>query len=305
MLRRACFIFVLVILSSECEARGPQWDIYDLLDALGLKSFSGLLESTGYMYKLSDNASGPFTVFAPSEEAFSNLPPSVVKKLQHDGNWDLLHDLTSFHITRGNFSYFNWTNNMIIPTSLEGSSLRLNIYNNKSGEPSVMSACGATLIKGDQVATNGIVQIIDRVLYRYPGDSLPNYIQQNSKLRTLAMLMQIDGYQDKLNGQNITFFAPSDSAFNETGRNLTDIFSNTTLIEEIFRNHTVSNTFYTNGLQILDGGFVINNSGAKISIKVDEDIYLNGVKISEEDIPLSNGVLHIVNRMLFPLHNQE
>ncbi|XP_056001344.1 periostin-like isoform X2 [Ostrea edulis] len=273
MLRRACFIFVLVILSSECEARGPQWDIYDLLDALGLKSFSGLLESTGYMYKLSDNASGPFTVFAPSEEAFSNLPPSVVKKLQHDGNWDLLHDLTSFHITRGNFSYFNWTNNMIIPTSLEGSSLRLNIYNNKSGEPSVMSACGATLIKGDQVATNGIVQIIDRVLYRYPGDSLPNYIQQNSKLRTLAMLMQIDGYQDKLN--------------------------------EIFRNHTVSNTFYTNGLQILDGGFVINNSGAKISIKVDEDIYLNGVKISEEDIPLSNGVLHIVNRMLFPLHNQE
>lgn len=34
-------------------------------------------------------------------------------------------------------------------------------------------------------------------------------------------------------GQNITFFAPSDSAFNETGRNLTDIFSNTTLIEGI------------------------------------------------------------------------
>jgi uncharacterized surface protein with fasciclin (FAS1) repeats len=77
---------------------------------------------------------GPFTVYAPSEEAFTNLPPAVAKKLQNDGNWDILHDITSFHITRGNLSYMNWTNNMLISTFLEGSPLRLNIYSNKSGE---------------------------------------------------------------------------------------------------------------------------------------------------------------------------
>jgi hypothetical protein len=65
-----------------------------------------------------------------------------------------------------------------------------------------MSACGATLIKGDQVATNGIVQVIDRVLYRFPGESLSNYIQRNSKLRMLAMMMQIAGSQDKLNSKS-------------------------------------------------------------------------------------------------------
>lgn len=42
---------------------GPKWDIYDLLDVLGLKSFSGLLETTGFMYTLSENASGLLTLF--------------------------------------------------------------------------------------------------------------------------------------------------------------------------------------------------------------------------------------------------
>lgn len=47
---------------SQCIAThpksGPKWSIYDLLDELGLKSFSGLLETTGFMYTLSENASG-------------------------------------------------------------------------------------------------------------------------------------------------------------------------------------------------------------------------------------------------------
>lgn len=59
-----------------------------------------------------------------------------------------------------------------------------------------MSVSGATLIKADQQATNGVVQVIDRVLYSIPDDTISNYIQENSRLRKLAMLMQIAGYQD-------------------------------------------------------------------------------------------------------------
>lgn len=57
-----------------------------------------------------------------------------MKKLQNDDNWRLLHDLTSYHITKGNLSFLKWSNNMMIPTLLDGTSIRLNIYNNKSGE---------------------------------------------------------------------------------------------------------------------------------------------------------------------------
>lgn len=64
-----------------------------------------------------------------------------------------------------------------------------------------MSVSGATLIKADQQATNGVVQVIDRVLYSIPDDTISNYIQENSRLRKLAMLMQIAGYQDILDSK--------------------------------------------------------------------------------------------------------
>lgn len=88
-----------------------------------------------YSYNPSSfNQTGPFTVYAPTDEAFNNLPPSVMKKLQNDDNWRLLHDLTSYHLTKGNLSFLKWSNNMITPTLLDGTSIRLNIYNNNSGE---------------------------------------------------------------------------------------------------------------------------------------------------------------------------
>lgn len=64
-----------------------------------------------------------------------------------------------------------------------------------------MSASGATLIKADQQATNGVVQVIDRVLYSIPDDTISNYIQENSRLRKLAMLMQIADYQDSIDSK--------------------------------------------------------------------------------------------------------
>ena len=73
-------------------------------------------------------------MYAPSEDAFTNLPPSIVKKLQNDDNWSFVHDVTAYHITRGNLSFLNWTTNMIVPTLLDGKSIRLNIYKNKTGE---------------------------------------------------------------------------------------------------------------------------------------------------------------------------
>lgn len=54
--------------------------IYDLLDELGLKSFSGLLETTGFMYTLSANASGLWALV----DIYT-----VVQELEHDGQCSL------------------------------------------------------------------------------------------------------------------------------------------------------------------------------------------------------------------------
>ena len=55
------FFVATSLFPQSCEADSnstPEWDIYDLLDSLGLKTFSGLLESTDFMYMLSDDTQG-------------------------------------------------------------------------------------------------------------------------------------------------------------------------------------------------------------------------------------------------------
>ena len=69
-----------------------------------------------------------------------------------------------------------------------------------------MSASGATLIKADQEATNGVIQVINKVLYNIPDETASNYIQVNSRLRRLAMLMQVGGYPESLDSNVLFFF---------------------------------------------------------------------------------------------------
>ena len=69
-----------------------------------------------------------------------------------------------------------------------------------------MSASGATLIKADQEATNGVIQVINKVLYNIPDETASNYIQENSRLRRLTMLMQVGGYPESLDS-NVLFFS--------------------------------------------------------------------------------------------------
>lgn len=69
-----------------------------------------------------------------------------------------------------------------------------------------MSASGATLIKADQEATNGVIQVINKVLYNIPDETASNYIQENSRLRRLTMLMQVGGYPESLDSNVLFFF---------------------------------------------------------------------------------------------------
>lgn len=117
-----------------------------------LSTVTDLLRKSGLAPVLS--AVGPFTVFAPSNEAFKAVPAKTMQDLAT--NPSALKDVLSFHVVAGKLDAANITNTSV--ASVQGAKLALS----KSG--SFVTVEDAVVTKADQLAANGVVHVIDRVL---------------------------------------------------------------------------------------------------------------------------------------------
>jgi uncharacterized surface protein with fasciclin (FAS1) repeats len=117
-----------------------------------LSTLSGLIASAGLGDSL--KAAGPFTVFAPSNEAFKAVPAKTMEDLGHHP--DKLKDLLTYHVIAGKSMAADIKNSKA--TSLNGAHLELS----KAGE--FVTVESAFVTSADIAASNGVVHIIDTVL---------------------------------------------------------------------------------------------------------------------------------------------
>lgn len=107
---------------------------------------------------------GAFTIFAPTDEAFENLPPGTLQKLLRPENKDKLVKVLTYHLVPGKTNSFNIKSGR--RKTFEGN--RLTIRASRKGEITVNKA---KIITADIPASNGIIHAIDRVLLP-PGFSI-------------------------------------------------------------------------------------------------------------------------------------
>ena len=69
---------------------------------------------------------GPFTIFAPTNKAFDDLPEEIRNQLMN--NMTLLTEVLEYHVIKGKVLSHGLTNEQLAPT-LQGKSIRINIYN--------------------------------------------------------------------------------------------------------------------------------------------------------------------------------
>ena len=100
---------------------------------------------------------GPFTVFAPTNEAFAALPEGVLDMLLKPENKDKLVAVLTYHVVPGKVMSKSIKDGMKAK-SVEGSTITL-----KKGYGKVM-VDNATVAMADVVATNGVVHVIDTVI---------------------------------------------------------------------------------------------------------------------------------------------
>ena len=101
------------------------------------------------------NGEGPFTVFAPTDEAFAALPPGVLDALLLPENKDTLTKILTYHVVPGQVLAADVTDGDV--ATVEGQTVTLSTVDG-------VTVNGAKVIQADVVGSNGVIHAIDAVI---------------------------------------------------------------------------------------------------------------------------------------------
>ncbi|MBN1117168.1 MAG: fasciclin domain-containing protein, partial [Bacteroidales bacterium] len=120
------------------------------------------LEAAVIAAELNDDlsATGPFTLFAPTDDAFAALPAGTLEALLNDPTGDLA-EILKYHVVAGSALSTDLSDGQYL-TTLHGDSLLVSIVG------SDVFINGAKVTSADNSADNGVVHVIDKVLMPYP-----------------------------------------------------------------------------------------------------------------------------------------
>lgn len=143
------------IMTAPAFAGGHSKDIVDT--AVGAGSFTTLVAAVGAAGLVDTlKGDGPFTVFAPTDDAFAALPKGTVEMLLMPENKDKLTAVLTYHVVPGKVMSGDLTNGMMAGT-VEGSDVKIMTEGG-------VTVDGATVVAADVEASNGVIHVIDAVI---------------------------------------------------------------------------------------------------------------------------------------------
>lgn len=272
-------------------------DLSILVDALIQTDLVGTLEG-----------SGPFTVFAPTNEAFQNL-------LNTNPDWNSLSDIDNdllttvllFHVLGAEVASTDLTDSYVTTAATGPNEEQLTLQIDVTG--GVLFNGSTAPVTTDVEATNGVIHIVDEVML--PPNVVDFAINNDNFSSLVAALTRNDlttDYVSVLTGEGpFTVFAPTNQAFqnlldsNAEWNELGDIPVST--LEAVLNYHVVSGLNVQSDeltddqtVPTLGGNLTVDlSNGASIETSSDQN-----VNISLTDLQGTNGVVHVVDEVLLP-----
>jgi len=157
-LKTASFALILGVLASAIPATAgsAQKDIVETAIAAGtFNTLATALQAAGLTDTLKSR--GPFTVFAPTDEAFSKLPAGTVESLLKPENKEKLKAILLYHVVSGDVTAAQVVK-LSAAKTVNGQDLKLTV-----NDGTVM-VNDAKVVKADVSASNGVIHVIDTVL---------------------------------------------------------------------------------------------------------------------------------------------
>ena len=143
-------------LALSALAGGHSKDIVDTaLNAGSFTTLAAALEAAGLIDALKGD--GPFTVFAPTDDAFAALPAGTVEMLLMPENKDKLVNILTYHVLAGQVMAADIAGKVTTVEMLNGGKATVDAQNGvKINEANVVTA--------DVIASNGVIHVIDAVI---------------------------------------------------------------------------------------------------------------------------------------------
>ncbi|MDB4587574.1 fasciclin domain-containing protein [bacterium] len=246
------------------------------------------------------SAAGPFTVFAPTDAAFTTLLETLEVTAE-----DLLAspDLASillYHAASGNVMSTDITDGMMV-TTLNGQDLTINL----TADGVVINGTAMVTV-ADLTADNGVVHVIDAVLLPETPQTttVVDIIVDSPDHTVLEAAVIAAGLAVDLSGDGpFTVFAPTDAAFTTLLETLQvtaeDLLANPDL-PSILLYHVASGNVLSGSLS--DGQIIETLNGESVEIGITaEGVTINGVAmVVVADLTADNGVVHVIDAVLLP-----
>ncbi|XP_069985263.1 uncharacterized protein [Penaeus vannamei] len=276
-----------------------------LMEELQLSTLMALIRRANLEAMLTTE--GGFTIFAPSDSAFSLLPRSVVSQLQN--NTDKLREVVLFHVVPGVLRLEDLTDNgMLSSASPKGRKLRVNVFKHGSDLQDVVTINGARVKRHDMIATNGVIHVIDKVLYPMADLSIMDHLTTCETFTGANVAVTGAGLTPVLEQDGpYTVFLPTTEAFAAIDNaTVSSFIENITLLQNVLMYHIVPGAYFSEGLR--DGTWLPTLAEEQeLQMRVTSDGYtrrLAGVggtaNVIKHDIIATNGVIHVIDTVLRP-----
>ncbi|WP_345324497.1 fasciclin domain-containing protein [Candidatus Villigracilis proximus] len=246
---------------------------------------------------------GPFTVFAPTDDAFAALPAGTVDELLKPENKQQLTDILLYHVVSGKVMAADVTA-LTSATTVLGKDVAIkvdmgNVYINE-----------AKVIITDIETSNGVIHVIDAVLLPPAEDAametntIVDIAVADGRFTTLVAALGAAELVETLSGEGpFTVFAPTDDAFAALPAGTLDSLllpENKQQLTDILLYHVVSGKVMAADVVTLTSATTVLGKDVTITVK-DGNVFLSDtVQVIITDIEASNGVIHVIDAVLLP-----
>jgi uncharacterized surface protein with fasciclin (FAS1) repeats len=234
---------------------------------------------------------GPFTVFAPTDEAFAALPEGTVEALLEDT--EALSQVLTYHVVAGSVSAADVTS-LSNATTLQG-------------QPVVVSSSDgvminqAEVIQPDVMASNGVIHVVDSVLLPPSGD-IVEVASNAGSFNTLVTAVEAAGLVETLQGEGpFTVFAPTDEAFRKLPEGtIPALLEDPETLAQILTYHVVPGRVFSGDVVNIDTAGTVQGQSIGVSV-MDGSVMLNDTStVTATDVLATNGVIHVIDTVIMP-----
>lgn len=305
LLKRACGTWILLSLGllalpaaagddTRWNERPSRLNLVERLEKAG--KFTTLLtavDAAGLTETLATG--GPFTLFAPTDEAFAKVPADVLNGLLADK--DALTKVLLYHVLSGRSSALKLLE-ANTATTLEGNPVLIL----RDGHEVTVNH--QEVVRADIRVSNGIIHAIDGVLLP-PGEkieikSLVDVLKLDGRFTTLLAAVQAAGLVDALAGGQLTLFAPTDEAFAALPPGTVEaLLGDIPALTRILTYHVLGET--KSARELVKSGAAATLEGGEVRVKIHGwNVFINESQVINANVNAPNGFIHTIDKVLLP-----